>query len=257
MRSRELLVGLVANRRVIDGVGRDTLRIKYITAVLNIANCTPVMIPTINETDSPAACADEAIRVIAKRMDVVMLTGDESNVQPRLYGEDHRNDDADPHRDYVALGLVKACLETKTPILGICRGLQEINVAFGGTLVPDLAARGLLHTEDRSLPRDDQYRPIHTVRLTDGGLLAGWYGRSALKVNSLHNQAIQRLGNGLDVEAVSDDGLIEAISYRKNDNLILALQWHPEWHADNEDDSRALFLAFVNAVSNRKWGGTS
>lgn len=252
MSPHRLLVGAVSNRRIIDGVARDTLRNKYITAILNVANCTPVLIPTISDMDSSASVANNAIRSIADRVDMVILTGDESNIQPHLYGEldTGTGTPVDPSRDYVALGLISACIEKRKPVLGICRGIQEINVQFGGSLYQNLAADGRIHIENTSLPRDQQYRPVHHVELAAGGMLDSWYNKKTIKVNSLHNQGIRRLGRGLQVEAISEDGLIEGVSYREDGNLVLGIQWHPEWHADNEEDARTLLVRFFDTAKN-------
>lgn len=251
MKPCRLLVGAVSNRRMIDGVARDTLRNKYTTTLANVVNCTPVLIPTVNNMDSSPSTADEIIRSITDRVDVVVLTGDESNIQPHLYGETTEGVKTDPSRDYVALGLIGACIEKRKPLLGICRGIQEINVKFGGTLYQNLAGEGRNHIEDTSLPRDDQYRPVHSVELMAGGMLNSWYNRKSIKVNSLHNQGIRRLGRGLQIEAVAEDGLVEAVSYREEGNLILGIQWHPEWHADNEQDASTLLIRFFAAVRKR------
>lgn len=238
----------MTNRRTIGGVDRDTLRFKYIIAMLNIANVAPVLIPTINNLELPEKRAKEAIRMIVKAVDMVLLTGDETNIDPRLYGLNHHEDNIDPYRDFTVIYLVELCIRLKKPLLGICRGIQEINVAFGGTLHPNLAKIGKIHTEDLSLPRDGQYRPVHYVDIQPGGVLDDWFDEKTLKVNSLHNQAICKVSPDLFIEAISQDGLVEAVSYMKDGNNILGVQWHPEWHADNEIVSKQLMNSFLNSV---------
>lgn len=235
----------MSNRRIIEGVGRDTLRSKYITTMLNIANVAPVIIPTINNLESPESKAKEAIRIIINRMDMVLLTGDETNIEPRLYGSHYAENNIDQYRDFTALYIVNLCLELKKPLLGICRGIQEINVALGGTLHPNLKKIGKHHTENLLLTRDEQYRPTHYVDIQPGGILEECFSENRLNVNSLHNQAIAKVSSKLFVEAISSDGLIEAVSYTNAGNNILGVQWHPEWHADNEFNSKQLIIGFI------------
>ena len=141
-------------------------------------------------------------------------------------------------------------MQAGLPLLAICRGFQELNVAYGGTLhqrlheVPGL----LMHKEDETQPLESQYAPAHEVRLTRGGLLARIAGRDEIKVNSLHSQGIDRLGDGLAVEGQATDGVVEAVRVADAPGFAVAVQWHPEWQVLKNDFSKALFAAFGDAA---------
>jgi len=138
-------------------------------------------------------------------------------------------------------------------MLGICRGFQEMNVAFGGTLWQEVHAQGGLsaHHEDLSQPLDVQYGPAHEVRLADGGVLRGLQSADRLRVNSLHHQGVRDLAPGARVEATAPDGLVEAFSLPAAAAFTLAVQWHPEWKPQDNAFSRALFEEFGRAAQAR------
>lgn len=140
------------------------------------------------------------------------------------------------------------------PILCICRGFQELNVAFGGTLhqhLEELPGR-LDHRADNAAPLDVQYGPAHTVSVVPGGVLAGWTGLAAMEVNSLHAQGIDRLAEGLALEAVAPDGTIEAVRVENARAFAFGVQWHPEWNIGQSQTSRAIFGAFGQACRARR-----
>ena len=140
-------------------------------------------------------------------------------------------------------GLIEAMLELGKPVFGVCRGLQEINVAFGGALRRDVG-RGeghLSHHAPDHAGFEAMFAHEHPVALTPGGLLSRGLGRDVLSVNSVHFQAIDRLGDGLSVEATAPDGVVEAVSARIGAAQVLAVQWHPEWGADANPDSQGFF----------------
>ena len=139
------------------------------------------------------------------------------------------------------------------PIFGICRGFQEMNVAFGGTLHQKLheVAGHLDHRDDTSQPLEVQYGPAHEVTLEPGGLLRSLTAAERIQVNSLHNQGIERLGSELAVEARAPDGVIEAFRVRDARGFAVAVQWHPEWKVMANPFSRALFAAFGQASRER------
>jgi putative glutamine amidotransferase len=139
------------------------------------------------------------------------------------------------------------------PLLGICRGFQEVNVAFGGTLLQRVheVPGHLDHRDDETLDLETQYGPAHAVCLEPGGLLARLAGMPEIRVNSLHWQGVERLGEGLAVEARAPDGLVEGFQVRDARSFAVAVQWHPEWRAMSNPFSRALFAAFGDASRER------
>lgn len=189
-------------------------------------------------------------------VDGVLLTGARANVHPRRFNiePEAAYEPYDEQRDDLALALIEACVARGVPVFGICRGFQEMNVAFGGTLWQKLhEVPGFKdHREDPSAPLDVQYGPAHDVELTPGGMLhklAG--GEATVRVNSLHGQGVQTLGRDLEIEARSPDGVIEAFRVRNAPSFALAVQWHPEWKFQDNKLSRALFAAFGEAVRER------
>lgn len=238
------VVGVVTDRRVEDGVDLDTIRARYGEA-LQAVGLVPVYLP--------AGMPPEAVRAALNRLDGLVLTGASSNVAPARYGKPAAAFEQDPVRDTTVFAAIATARSLGLPILGICRGHQELNVAFGGTLYARLSDVGRFspHTEDLSLPRDAQYIPWQTVRLIGGGQLASWFGTETLTVNSLHHQGIDRLGAGLIAEAVADDGVIEAISAPGEKALVLGVQWHPEWHHRTDPVSQVIYARFAAAVEAR------
>jgi len=150
----------------------------------------------------------------------------------------------------MTLELIHVCVENQTPLLAVCRGYQEMNVAFGGSIHVEVHEMGIFsdHRENYELPRDQQYQHAHSVEFTNGGLLHEIHGATTAMVNSLHGQGIDRLGDGLQVEAVAPDGLIEAIRVQDSPGFTLGVQWHPEWHFWEDELSQQIFHAFHNAA---------
>lgn len=229
------LVALACVTEQWDGVAHPAVRQAYVTALERVAGCDVVLLP------GPGEGLAEQLH----RFDGLVLGGHGSNVAPEHYGAPPAAGPRAPERDRLALGLLPAALRLGLPVLGVCRGLQEINVALGGTLrtLPDGA-----HQEDLSLPRDEQYRPAHSVRLTPGGLLRGLLGADRVRVNSLHQQAVDRLAEPLRVEAVAADGVVEAVSAARGGSFLLGVQWHPEWYAESDPVSGRIFRAFAAAA---------
>ncbi|WUR13775.1 gamma-glutamyl-gamma-aminobutyrate hydrolase family protein [[Empedobacter] haloabium] len=217
---------------------------KYVNAVVLGAQCMPLILPSLAElTDM------EAVLAVA---DGVMLTGSASNVHSDLYGQPIRNPalPLDAARDATTLPLIRAAVKHGIPLLGICRGFQEINVALGGTLhqaVQELP--GMMDHRDREDDSlDVQYGPAHPIRLTPGGKFAQMLGNpEEIMVNSLHGQGVDVLAPGLTVEAVAHDGLVEAYTVGAAQGFTLAVQWHPEWRITENPDSMKMFQAFGNA----------
>ncbi len=219
---------------------------KYADAV-RLAGCLPLVVPT--------ARADE-IEALLDLADGVLLTGSPSNVDPGHYGE-AVHDPAlplDPDRDAWTLPLIRRALARGVPLFAICRGLQEVNVALGGTLhqaVHEVPGR-FDHREARSPALEVQYAETHAVAVEPGGKLARWLEPRQFRVNSLHGQGVARLAPGLRVEAVAPDGQIEAVSMTDAPAFNLAVQWHPEWEAEHNPVSMRLLAEFGAACAERR-----
>ncbi len=220
---------------------------KYIRAVAEAAGAIPLLIPALPDLVSSEEILD--------RVDGILFTGSPSNVEPHHYqgapsapGTWH-----DPHRDAITLPLIPSAVKAGVPVFGVCRGFQEMNVAFGGTLHQKLhEVPGFLdHRDDDSLPLEGQYAPVHDVTLEPGGLLRALAGMDKVRVNSLHSQGVARLASGLEVEARAPDGVIEAFRVKDAPRFAVAVQWHPEWQVMDNALSRALFAAFGAASRER------
>jgi putative glutamine amidotransferase len=213
-----------------------------VRAVSDVADAIPVLLPAVGN-DRDAAC-------LLSRLDGILLTGSRTNIAPDRYGGAPNRPDApqDPARDATTLPLIRAAIACRTPILAICRGLQEMNVALGGSLHQCLMTAGRLD-HAAALPEDAVGRiaPAHTIRLTEGGTLHRLAEMTELRVNSLHHQGIDRLAEGLAVEAVAPDGTVEAVRVARG-GFALGVQWHPEFDAETNPISAALFQAFGRAL---------
>ena len=216
---------------------------KYLKAIIDGSDGLPVIVPSlVDDID-----ADE----ILDRVDGLTLPGSYSNVAPGRYGEDDAEHigDADLHRDAMTLPLALRALEKGVPLLALCRGHQELNVALGGTLHREVAKIPGYHNhlENKGDPLDVQYGPSHLVTLMEGSLLRKLAGVDTIMVNSLHGQAVAKLADGVSVEAVADDGLIEAFTVDGAAGFNLSVQWHPEWRVSENEFSMAIFKAFGDA----------
>lgn len=225
---------------------------KYLTAVADGAKAMPVLIPAMAGASDNVARLEE----LMARVDGLLLTGSPSNVEPHHYdgAASREGTEHDPDRDATSLPMIRAALAAGLPIFAICRGIQELNVAMGGTLhqlVHELDGR-FDHRSDKTVPHEERYELRHMVRLTEGGRLAALYdGALDVKVNSLHAQAIDRVAPGLSVEAIAEDDTIEAVSVDDAPTFQLGVQWHPEWRFWEDRMSRTLFEAFGRAVQTR------
>jgi putative glutamine amidotransferase len=238
------VAGLVTDRRVFDGMPTHQVNDEYVTVIRDGAGALPLLIPS---TDTPLAIAD-----ILKTVDGLLFTGAPSNVAPSHYdGTPRPGTELDPSRDAITLPLLRAAIAAGKPVLAICRGFQELNVALGGSLhqhVHEIPGR-LDHREPQSASsRDVEYAPAHTVQLAADGVLARLTGQASAMVNSLHHQGIDRLAPGLKVEATAPDSQIEAVSMPGAPGFLLGVQWHPEWRWAEDPLSRALFAAFRDAL---------
>jgi len=221
---------------------------KYLEALVRCAKVTPVLIPSL---DDPI----DAKAIIALA-DGILFTGGYSNIERHHYGHPPapKSEHQDPARDKNSLPLMKAVLDAGLPMLGICRGFQELNVALGGTLYPRLhETEGRMdHREDTREPVDVQYGYAHSVSVNPDGKLAKIVGSQDFMVNSVHGQGIDRLADGLTIEAIADDETIEAVSVDNAEAFALAVQWHPEWKAWKNQQSMQIFKAFGEAARNHK-----
>lgn len=220
---------------------------KYLAAVSVASRGLPLMVPALGRGIEADA--------LLSQLDGLLLTGSPSNVEPHQYRARVLDPEIvhDPHRDATTLPLVRRAVALGVPLLALCRGCQEMNVAFGGTLHQKVhEVDGLMdHREDPSQPLELRYGPAHEVRLEARGLLAGLAGRTTLPVNSLHAQGVERLAEDLRVEATAPDGLIEAFRVDGAPTFACGVQWHPEWQVLANPFSTALFEAFGDACRAR------
>jgi putative glutamine amidotransferase len=242
------LVVLPSCQRESAGHPIHTVGRKYVDAV-RLAGALPLIAPP---------CNAEELEALLGLVDGVLLTGSPSNVHPSQFGEDVLNPalPLDPVRDGFTLPLIRAVLARGIPLLGICRGTQEVNVALGGSLYQ--AVHGEPGFIDHRGPEganpdvevEEAYAPAHGVSVQPGGVLAAATGRSQFEVNSLHGQGVRRLAPGLRVEALAPDGFVEAFSLPQPhaQGFNLCLQWHPEWQAASNPVSMDIFKAFGEAV---------
>lgn len=236
------------NGKPFHGVGE-----KYVNAVAHGSRAIPFFIPAFGggaELDTLHDLLE--VDEVLDRLDGLFLTGSPSNVEPHLYGGEASHGDLlhDPQRDVTTLPIIRRAIERDLPLLAVCRGFQELNVAFGGTLHQKVQeVPGLMdHREDKDAAREQQYGPAHPVRLVEGGKLHGLVGATEIQVNSLHQQGIDRLADDLQAEAVAPDGLVEAVSHRADLRFTIGVQWHPEWRFRENPASSALFAAFGEAA---------
>ena len=240
---RAPVVGIPADRRILGPHPFHCVGEKYLRAVFEGAGALPFLLPVLGE--------ELDLESVLAHVDGLLFTGSPSNVEPQHYagtpsapGTLH-----DPHRDATTLPLLRLAIERDVPVLCICRGFQELNVALGGTLHQKLQeVPGLLdHREDPEQPLEVQYGLAHDLQLVAGGQFAQWAeGALRLRVNSLHQQGIDRLAPALQAEAHAPDGVVEAVSVPGR-RFVVGTQWHPEWRAMDNPFSRALFGAFGEA----------
>jgi putative glutamine amidotransferase len=240
---------LAENRFAAQRVGERNLM-----AVADVVRALPLIFagdPAITDIDA-----------LLETVDGVLLTGARANVHPTHFGaeENPSYEPYDKRRDALALQLVKVCVERGVPLFGVCRGFQEMNVAFGGSLHPEIRELpGRLNHRMPRLPNGeihpDQevvYGERHDVRLVPGGVFASLLGQETIRVNSLHGQGILEPGKRIVVEGVAEDGTIEAIRVADALGFALGVQWHAEYDPQRNAVNRALFQAFGAAVSERK-----
>ncbi len=238
------LIGLTCCRKDIQGQAGQAVHEKYINAIV-AAGGIPVLLPHVL-TD----CADHARLLDA--LDGILLTGSYSNVAPARYQATHDEPATDLGRDALSFMLLDHAVEHDKPLLALCRGHQEVNVYFGGTLLRDYRDHpqfDLPHLEDSSLPLEVQYGDAHLIEIEAFGLLED-FGEMTAEVNSLHKQGVDKIAPGMRVEAFAPDGMIEAISWPAH-RFLLGVQWHPEFRSTEKPLSRYIFSRFIEAASQR------
>jgi putative glutamine amidotransferase len=252
--TRRPIVGVPSDAKLLGQHPFHAVGEKYLAAVEIAADCMPIMLPALLDMKTGEPDISEILAVC----DGILLTGSPSNVHPKHYGGPAPREHVllDEKRDALTLALIRAAASMGTPVFCICRGFQEMNVAFGGTLHQHLEEAESLegftarhdHRENKTAPLDTQYGPAHQVLIEKGGLFERLFGARSLTVNSLHGQGIDRLAPGLRIEARAGDGTIEAASLPSAKNFVAGVQWHPEWKFWENPDSQIIFRAFGDAV---------
>lgn len=216
----------------------------YLEAAISAAGVLPVLVPCFGgrlDLDS-----------LLSSVDGVMLTGAKSNVHPSRYGAeaDEKHGPYDERRDDTTLPLIRRAIEKGVPLLAICRGIQELNVALGGTLAGEIQEQegALDHRSPESENQDERFAIRHGVNIAPGGCLARLFAEREIRVNSVHRQGIAQLAPNLRVEATAPDGTIEAVCVAGAPAFAVGVQWHPEYWAASDAPSRQIFEAFGAAV---------
>ncbi len=242
------IVGIIGNSYLLnDNYPTHTGGTMNTAAVSDVSGCLPLIVPS----DPRYVSVDELLETC----DGFLLTGGRPNVHPEEYGEHATaaHGDFDRCRDAITLPLVRACVERGQPFFGICRGFQEVNVAMGGTLYPEI--RDLPGRMNHRMPPngtlEEKFAIRHAVHFDEGGKFHKVLGATDVMTNTLHGQGIKTPGTRVVVEGHADDGTPEAVYIQDAPGFTLSVQWHPEWNACNDPVSRPLFKAFGDAV--RAW----
>lgn len=242
------VVGIIGNfQELEDRYPVHAVGVMNTTAVAEVAGCMPLLVAA----DPRFVSVGELLEAC----DGFLLTGGRPNVHPSEYGEDETpaHGAFDRARDAITLPLVRACVERGQPVLGICRGFQEMNVALGGSLHPEI--RELPGRENHRMPPDgtleEKFALRHVVRFTEDGPFHALLGAQEVMTNTLHGQGIVRPGKGVKIDGHAPDGTPEAIYVEGAKGFALGVQWHPEYNACTDPVSRPLFTAFGEAA--RAW----
>lgn len=239
------LIGVIACERVVEGEPAQAVKHRYLEAVERHAHAVPVVIPTNQPEENAVEIVD--------RLDALLLTGSGSNIEPMRYGSSLApQPPTDRGRDGFGAALVRAAIAAGKPVFGICRGLQEINVALGGTL-RDLRSETTLapHHAPPEADLADTFGFSHEANVVTGSILQRFAVSHTLTVNSVHYQAIDRLGKNLVVNATGPDGVIEAISALDTAAPVFAVQWHPEWRPEGRPHDLAFWNYLGEAARSR------
>ena len=237
------IILVTSDRREFDGYVWYATVEAYLTALSGIG-ATPLILPSLGDRID--------INAVLDRVDGVLLTGARSNVHPARYGEEPtpRHEPFDPARDDTTMRLIPRAIARGVPLLAICRGFQELNVAYGGTLVTEAQERpgSLDHRAPPDAPHDVRFGLVHEIDPVPGGCLAAFVGSAPVRVNSVHRQAIKDLAPALSVEGAAPDGTIEAVSVTDAPAFAFGVQWHPEYWASTDGPSGKIFRAFGEAA---------
>lgn len=239
------IIAIPADIREFDGTHWHAAQNQYVRAALKVAGVMSFIIPAFEDGNETDALLD--------RVDGLLVSGSATNVHPALYGAEARDSDGpfDPARDATTLPLIRRAIERGIPLFAICRGIQELNVALGGTLASEIQEQEGVwdHRKPQHDDRDVVYSIRQDVIVAEGSCIARYLGTAgSIQVNSLHRQAISKTAPGLQVEALAEDGTIEAVSVIDAKGFAIGVQWHPEYWAETDSPSRALFEAFGDAV---------
>ncbi len=238
------LVAVSTDVREFDNYTWHAVPRQYIEAAVADAGVFPVLVPSFGDRLDLDQLLDS--------VDGVMVTGSRSNVHPSLYGEEatEANGPYDPDRDATTLPLIRKAIDRGVPLLAICRGIQELNVALGGTLIAEIQERegSLDHRAPAGAGQDERFAIRQNVSIKPGSCLAGVFGAGEIKVNSVHRQAVGRLGDRLQVEAVAEDNTVEAVSVKDARAFAVGVQWHPEYWVKSDSNSARIFRAFGDAA---------
>ncbi|EKO3388453.1 gamma-glutamyl-gamma-aminobutyrate hydrolase family protein [Vibrio fluvialis] len=239
------VIGVICCRKQVEGYDVQSVNELYLNAVRD-AGASPLLLP--------AGADAQELKQLLTMLDGVLLTGSHSNVAPHRYAATHDEPKTDESRDALSFTLIDHCIEQNIPLLGICRGFQEMNVALGGTLHPKVhETNGFMdHRESQSPDFNEKYAYVHTVKISSNGSFAHWLGsQEDIEVNSLHGQGVNQLAPRLTKEAEAPDELVEAFSL-KDHPYFIGVQWHPEWQSRKRIFSRILFDRFIIAASERR-----
>ncbi len=239
------VVGIIGNSYIIDG-GYEVQATgeSNFNAIAKVSNALAVTVPSLPDF----VTVDELIETF----DGFLFTGARPNVHPEEYGElaTEAHGDFDRNRDTLTLPLIRECVRIGMPILGICRGFQEFNVAFGGTLHPEI--RDLPGRMNHRMPpegtQDEKFAHRHDVTIDKGSVFENVFDSNVVLTNSLHGQGIKDAGERIVIDGYAPDGTPEALSIKDAKGFALAVQWHPEWRADEDEVSIQLFNAFGDAL---------
>ncbi|MBB4614194.1 gamma-glutamyl-gamma-aminobutyrate hydrolase family protein [Novosphingobium taihuense] len=233
------LLGIGCCQREFEGEQIHRVIDRYVQAPAAVCDADIVLVPAMEDVSASVG--------LSRRLDGLLLTGSTSNMMPARYGKADGNGPFDPARDATSLRLAAQMVEAGKPVFGICRGFQELNVLFGGKLC-DLPHGEVQHHAPDTASLEEMFAQSHQVELTDGGVLAQCWQTGHATVNSVHFQGIERLGNGLQVEAMADDSLVEAFSQISASTCVMAVQWHPEWDFATNPQSHWFFAALGAAM---------